>query len=84
MGEADDEDDTNPRRISKPGHPSQSTGAIGAAGPGSQAAAEKRFKHIKTSQGVEAKRNRRKEKAKVVTHARDTIRRAYGKEGGTS
>ena len=90
MGEADDEDDTNPRRISKPGHQSQSAAAVGAARSWSHGAPErsgsvntavgKILKHHKGMQDVEAKRARRKEKAKVVTHAKDTIRRAYGKQ----
>ena len=69
-----EERDSNPRRISQPDHPSQSTGAIGAAGPGSQKRAEKRFKHIKNSKEVERKRAIRAEKKKFKDHLLAIIR----------
>ena len=66
--------DPNPRRISHPDHPSQSTAAVGAAGPGSQKRAEKRFRHIKNMKEVERKRATRAEKKAFKNHLLAIIR----------
>lgn len=91
--------DSKPRRISRPGHPSTDprephqrrraglsvkSGSVGSDEWVQSGGSQRQAKHAERMKDVEVKRDRRATKKKVVQHAQDTVRSAYGKEGGAS